>query len=66
MLTLVIAANALVIPFFKKSGVKGLARSMPTSAAIDRVAAKQGFKIYEVPTGWKVITVFLIFSSLET
>lgn len=51
---LVIAANAEVIPFFAKSGVKGMARSMPTSAAIDRVAEKKGFPIYEVPTGWKV------------
>ncbi|KAI9208990.1 uncharacterized protein BJ171DRAFT_488056 [Polychytrium aggregatum] len=49
----VIAAHAEVIPFFKKTGVKGLARSMPTSAAIDRVAKENGIAIYEVPTGWK-------------
>lgn len=40
------------IPYFK-SGVKGLARSMPTSGAIDRVAKKKGFECFEVPTGWK-------------
>lgn len=40
------------IPYFK-GGVKGLARSMPTSGAIDRVAKKKGFECFEVPTGWK-------------
>jgi phosphoglucomutase len=43
------AADA--IPYFKKSGVKGLARSMPTSAAIDLVAKDKGFEVFEVPTG---------------
>lgn len=38
------------IPYFK-SGIKGLARSMPTSAAIDYVAKKKGFEYFEVPTG---------------
>ena len=56
----IIAANAESIPFFQKSGIKGLARSMPTSAAIDRVAAKKGLAIYEVPTGWKVRSRTLI------
>ncbi|ORX48600.1 Phosphoglucomutase, first 3 domain-containing protein [Hesseltinella vesiculosa] len=41
------------IPYFQKNGVHGLARSMPTSLAIDRVAEKLGLKAYEVPTGWK-------------
>lgn len=41
------------IPYFKKQGIYGLARSMPTSGAIDRVAKKQGLESYEVPTGWK-------------
>jgi len=40
------------IPYFK-GGVKGVARSMPTSAALDRVAEKLKVKCYEVPTGWK-------------
>ncbi|ORZ01564.1 hypothetical protein BCR43DRAFT_487129 [Syncephalastrum racemosum] len=40
------------IPYFK-DGVKGLARSMPTSQALDRVAQKQGLEYFEVPTGWK-------------
>ncbi|KAJ3298904.1 Phosphoglucomutase-2 [Borealophlyctis nickersoniae] len=49
----VIAAYADAIPYFQKSGLKGLARSMPTSGAIDRVAKKKGVEFYEVPTGWK-------------
>ena len=49
----IIAHHAKTIPYFKKQGVYGLARSMPTSGAIDLVAKKQGLKSYEVPTGWK-------------
>lgn len=41
------------IPYFKTQGVYGLARSMPTSGAVDLVAKKQGLNVYEVPTGWK-------------
>ncbi|KAG8854883.1 Phosphoglucomutase-2 [Tulasnella sp. 330] len=41
------------IPYFMKGGVHGLARSMPTSAAIDLVAKARGLECYEVPTGWK-------------
>jgi phosphoglucomutase len=49
----VIAANAqAAIPYFR-DGLKGVARSMPTSAALDRVADKLGVTCYEVPTGWK-------------
>ncbi|BDA44970.1 Phosphoglucomutase, chloroplastic [Coccomyxa sp. Obi] len=48
-----IAANAQeCIPYFK-SGLKGVARSMPTSGATDRVAEQLGLKCFEVPTGWK-------------
>lgn len=49
----VIAAYSSTIPYFKSTGLKGLARSMPTSASIDRVAAALNIPIYEVPTGWK-------------
>ncbi|KAF5379323.1 hypothetical protein D9757_007614 [Collybiopsis confluens] len=49
----IIADWAHVIPYFKKGGVKGLARSMPTSKAIDLVAEKKGLEYFEVPTGWK-------------
>jgi len=50
----VIADNTAAIPYFAKhGGVKGLARSMPTSCALDRVGAAQGLKVFEVPTGWK-------------
>ncbi|XP_066989333.1 phosphoglucomutase-1 [Macrobrachium rosenbergii] len=49
----VIADNTDCIPYFKKNGVKGLARSMPTGCSIDRVAAKKNVEVFEVPTGWK-------------
>jgi phosphoglucomutase len=49
----VIAHHAKLIPYFKNRGVYGLARSMPTSRAVDLVAKKQGLNCYEVPTGWK-------------
>merc|ERR1712113_359344 len=49
----IIAHHADLIPWFKKQGVYGLARSMPTSGAVDLVAQKKGLKSYEVPTGWK-------------
>ena len=49
----VIAANAeACIPYFK-GGLKGVARSMPTSRALDRVAEQLGMELNEVPTGWK-------------
>lgn len=47
----IIADYADSIPYFKKGGVKGLARSMPTSAAIDAVAKAKGYEYFEVPTG---------------
>lgn len=47
----IIADWAHVIPYFQKTGVKGLARSMPTSKAIDLVAKKKGLEYFEVPTG---------------
>lgn len=49
----VIAENAMCIPYFVKTGLKGVARSMPTSAAIDRVGQKLGIECFETPTGWK-------------
>ncbi|XP_041912228.1 phosphoglucomutase-1 [Alosa pseudoharengus] len=48
-----IAANITCIPYFKKTGVKGLARSMPTSGALDNVAKALKMELYETPTGWK-------------
>ncbi|MEM6448850.1 MAG: alpha-D-glucose phosphate-specific phosphoglucomutase [Cyanobacteria bacterium P01_D01_bin.105] len=47
-----IAANATLIPGYK-DGLSGVARSMPTSQAADRVATKLGIDCYETPTGWK-------------
>ncbi|KAL9453436.1 hypothetical protein AB3S75_009108 [Citrus x aurantiifolia] len=49
----IIAANAVEsIPYFS-AGLKGVARSMPTSAALDVVAKNLNLKFFEVPTGWK-------------
>lgn len=48
----VIAANYKLIPAYAK-GLAGVARSMPTSCALDRVAAELGISCYETPTGWK-------------
>ncbi len=48
----IIAANATLIPAYKQ-GLAGVARSMPTSGAVDRVAAKLNIACYETPTGWK-------------
>ncbi|KAF8419667.1 phosphoglucomutase [Tirmania nivea] len=49
----IISHHAGLIPYFKRQGVYGLARSMPTSGALDLVAKKKGLNCYEVPTGWK-------------
>lgn len=48
----VIAANYKLIPAYAQ-GLAGVARSMPTSCAVDRVAAQLGIPCYETPTGWK-------------
>jgi phosphoglucomutase len=48
----VLAANAQYAPAYA-GGIAGVARSMPTSAAADRVAARLGIRHYETPTGWK-------------
>lgn len=48
----VLAANATLVPGYR-NGLAGIARSMPTSQAPDRVAAKLGIDCYETPTGWK-------------
>eukprot|EP00962_Isochrysis_galbana_P030229 scaffold9776_cov126-Isochrysis_galbana.AAC.16 len=50
----VIAANADALPWLARAGgLKALARSMPTSGALDRVAAELGLPLFETPTGWK-------------
>ena len=48
----VLAANAHLVPGYRQ-GLAGIARSMPTSAAADRVARELGIPCYETPTGWK-------------
>jgi len=47
-----LAANAHLAPGYA-AGLKGVARSMPTSAAVDRVAEALGIPTFETPTGWK-------------
>ncbi len=48
----IIAANATLIPAYQQ-GLAGVARSMPTSGAVDRVAEKLNIPCFETPTGWK-------------
>ena len=48
----VLVANAHLAPGYA-AGIAGVARSMPTSAACDRVAEKLGIECFETPTGWK-------------
>lgn len=48
----IIAANANVVKGYS-AGIAGVARSMPTSAAVDRVAQAMGIECFETPTGWK-------------
>jgi phosphoglucomutase len=48
----VLTANAHLVPGYRQ-GLAGVARSMPTSAAVDRVARELGIDCYETPTGWK-------------
>ncbi len=48
----VLAANAHLVPGYRE-GLAGVARSMPTSGAVDRVAESLGIPLFETPTGWK-------------
>ena len=48
----ILAANATLVPGYK-DGLCGVARSMPTSQAVDRVAKQLDIACYETPTGWK-------------
>jgi phosphoglucomutase len=48
----ILAANAPLAPAYA-AGIAGIARSMPTSSAADRVAEKLGIEMHETPTGWK-------------
>jgi len=48
----ILAANATLVPAYK-SGINGVARSMPTSQAVDRVAKSLNIPYFETPTGWK-------------
>lgn len=61
----IIAEYASYIPFFAKTGIYGLARSMPTSGAIDLVAKEKGLECYEVPTGWKFFCALFDASKLS-
>ena len=54
----VLAANAALAPGYA-GGLAGIARSMPTSRAADRVAARLGVEVFETPTGWKFFGTLL-------
>jgi phosphoglucomutase len=54
----IIAANATLAPGYR-AGLAGIARSMPTSQAADRVAAALGIPCFETPTGWKYFGTLL-------
>src|SRR5690606_28424665 len=54
----ILAANAHLAPGYA-GGIVGIARSMPTSQAADRVAEKRGIGLYETPTGWKFFGTLL-------
>ncbi|MFZ2007162.1 MAG: alpha-D-glucose phosphate-specific phosphoglucomutase [Stellaceae bacterium] len=54
----ILAANAHLVPWFK-DGLPGVARSMPTSRAVDRVARRLGIECFETPTGWKYFSNLL-------
>ncbi|MEM6664880.1 MAG: alpha-D-glucose phosphate-specific phosphoglucomutase [Pseudomonadota bacterium] len=54
----VLAANAHLAPGYA-DGLRGIARSMPTSRASDRVAAARGIRLHETPTGWKFFGTLL-------
>jgi phosphoglucomutase len=50
----ILADHANIIPFFaQQGGIKSVARSMPTSGAVDRVAKNKNLNLFETPTGWK-------------
>ncbi|KAL1524892.1 hypothetical protein AB1Y20_019771 [Prymnesium parvum] len=50
----ILVAHAHTIPWFQREGgLKSVARSMPTSGAVDRVAEQLGLPLFETPTGWK-------------
>ncbi|KAG5841272.1 phosphoglucomutase-like protein 5 [Anguilla anguilla] len=49
----VLAANLSCIPYFRQMGIRGFARSMPTSTALDRVAKSLKVALYETPAGWR-------------
>lgn len=55
----VLAANLSRVPHYAKLGLSGVARSLPTSRAVDRVAQALGVPCYETPTGWKFFTNLL-------
>jgi phosphoglucomutase len=54
----ILAANAHLAPGYTR-GLSGIARSMPTSRAADRVAEKLGVELFETPTGWKFFGTLL-------
>ena len=54
----IMTANAHLLPGYKQ-GIRGVARSLPTSRAVDKVAETMGIDCYETPTGWKYFGTLL-------
>ena len=48
-----------LVPYYAKNGLKGVARSIPTSSSVDKVAKKMGVDVYNTPTGWKFFASLL-------
>ncbi|MFT4954044.1 MAG: phosphoglucomutase [Brevundimonas sp.] len=55
----ILTANASRLGAYRRRPLKGVARSAPTSRAVDRVAERLGLPLYETPTGWKYFTNLL-------
>jgi phosphoglucomutase len=58
-LAVIVAYAKDAIPYFRKGGLVGAARSMPTASAVDKVTAKLKINVFETPTGWKYFSNLL-------
>jgi phosphoglucomutase len=58
-LAVIVAYAKEAIPYFRDGRLVGVARSMPTASAVDKVAAEKNLDIFETPTGWKYFSNLL-------
>ena len=62
----ILADHADIIPFFsQQGGIRSVARSMPTSGAVDLVAKKKKLNLFETPTGRLYYTIFCALFSVH-